>query len=414
MPDTVTADSTLDTTLSTGLRLVGERIDSSQGVAISLRIPAGLKDDPPNKFGLANLVKETLFKGTQRRNARALSDAFDFLGIRRHEYTATESTVLQLRFLTEHLEKALELLREVLCEPAFPEKECQTARVQAMQELKHLDDDPFSKVFVLLKELYFGANWGHYEYGTESSVPELSRSDMDAFWRAQYIPSGSVAAVAGNYDPAIVQKQLEKLLPAGGPAWPVEDAPSVPSQPLRQHVFKDSEQTQMALAFPAVPKNHPNYYVARAAASVLGEGMSSRLFTEVREKRALVYTVGSQAVSLRGAGAMYVYAGTTAPRAAETLKVIKDELARLGQDITQQEIDRAKVGVKAHMLMDQESTYSRARELVDDVFFEGRIVPLPEVVARIDKVTAEEVKAYWAGHPFEPYAMVTLGKQALE
>src|SRR5262249_40369393 len=160
---------------------------------------------------------------------------------------------------------------------------------------------------------------------------------------------------------------------------------------------------------PCVPRNHPSYYAARTAVGVLSGGMSGRLFTEVREKRALVYAVGAQAISLRGTGAVYAYAGTTAPRATEPLSVLKAELLRLGHDATTEEIDRAKIGFKAHMLMDQESTGARARELLDDIYHDNRIVPVSEVIAKIDAVTAEDVKGYWTSHPVEPYTLVTLG-----
>jgi len=409
-----TSIGTINTLLPSGLHFVGERLERSQAVALALRIPAGSKDDPPNKFGLANLVRETLFKGTKKRDARALSDAFDFYGIRHGEYTAVESTVMQIRFLPEHLERTIAILREVLSQPSFPEKECQTAKTQSIQELQHLDDDPFSKVFVELKDLYFGTQWGHPDLGTEASVPLISRKDIQGFWKAQFIPAGSVISAAGKFDPDVLSKHLDTLLPKAGPAWPTEPSPPPPIRAQQKHIFKDSQQTQMALAFPSIPHSHADYYVLRTAIGVLSGGMSGRLFTEVREKRALVYSVGAHTVSLRGAGAVFVYAGTTTPRAAETLKVIKTELGRLGGDVTQEEINRAKVGLKAHMLMDQESTYSRAREMADDVFFENRIVPLAEVIERINRVTLDDVKKYWASHPWDPYTLITLGKEKLE
>ncbi|HYG78164.1 MAG TPA: pitrilysin family protein [Planctomycetota bacterium] len=413
--EVATPPKTVDTVLPSGLRFVGERIERSQAVALAIRIPAGAKDDPPNKFGLANLVKETLFKGTKKRDARKLSDAFDFYGIRHSEYTATETTVMQIRFLPEHLVKAIGLLREVLSQPAFPQKECETAKTQSLQELKHLEDDPFSKVAVVLKEIFFGSQWGHSDLGTETSVPEITRGDILNFWQAQFIPAGSVVAAAGKFDPDALAKELDTIFAkTSSPAWPVESPPPLPTTHLRKHLPKDSQQTQMTLAFPAVPHNHPDYYTLRTAVGVLSGGMSGRLFTEVREKRALVYSVGAHTVSLRGAGAVYVFAGTTTPRAAETLKVIKTELARLGDDVTQAEIERAKIALKAHLLMDQESTNHRAREMVDDVFFENRIVPLAEVIEKINRVTVADVKKYWAEHPWDPYTLVTLGQTELE
>jgi len=416
MPENIATmpNNTLDVTLSNGLRFVGERIERSQALALGVRIPAGSKDDPANKLGLADLVQETLFKGTQKRDARALEDAFDFYGIQHQEQTLTESSVLQLRCLPEHAGRGLELLREVLTQPSFPEKECETAKTMAVQSLKRLEDEPLSKVFVLLKELYFGTEWGHVELGSESTVPEVSRSDIEAFWKAHYIPAGVVVSAAGKFEPDALQKELETLLANSGAAWPQESPPPPPGKHLRQHAYKDSQQTQIALAYPGVPRNHPAYYTARVAVGVLAGGMSARLFTEVREKRGLVYAVGAQAISLRGSGAVYAYAGTTAPRAAETLQVLKAELARLGQDVTQEEIERAKVGLKARMLMDQESTYHRAREMLDDVFYEGRTVPVGEIVRKIDAVMLEDVKTYWNSHPVEPYSLVILGREALE
>jgi predicted Zn-dependent peptidase len=414
MTDTLTtqASASIDITLPNGLRFVGERIERSQGVALAVRIPAGVKDDPPNKFGLAGLVKETLVKGTRLHSARKLSDAYDFYGIKHSEQIATENTTLQMRFLPEHTGPALGLLREVLSEPSFPKKKCDVAVIQAVQEIKHLEDEPLSKVFVALKYLHFGAEWGHSELGTEASLPEITRDDIEGFWKAHYIPAGTIVAAAGKFDPDTLAKQLESLFSNSGEAWPRETPPPPPDRPLFKHLFKDSEQTQIALAFPCAPRSDPGYYAARSAIGVLSGGMSSRLFTEVREKRALVYSVGAQAASLRGCGICYAYAGTTAPRAAETLQVLKTELRRLPEDLTQEELDRAKVGFKAHLLMDQESTGARARELLEDVYYENRVVPVAEVVDAINKVTVEEVQRYWRSHPVEPFSLVTLGREA--
>jgi len=406
--------SAIDTQLSNGVRFVGERIERSQGVALAVRIQAGAKDDPPNKFGLANLVQETLTKGTKKKDARKLADAFDYYGIRHSEQTGTESTLVQLRFLPEHLDVAMNLLREVLTEPAFPEKECETNKSLALQELKRLEDEPGSKAWVNLKELYFGETWGHAELGRNTSIPEITRADISAFWQAHYIGAGTTVAVAGKFDHDALAKHLETLFTTKGEAWPQETPPPPPEGFTRKHLQKDSQQTQICMAFPGVAHSDPQYFAARLAVGVLSGGMSGRLFTEVREKRALVYSVGAQTISMRKNGCVCAYAGTTTPRAKETLQVIKGELARLGNDVTQEEINRARVGVKAHMLMDQESTGARARELLDDIFYDNRIVPLQEIIDKVDAVTLDQVKHYWTSHPYEPYTLVTLGREPLE
>jgi predicted Zn-dependent peptidase len=177
---------------------------------------------------------------------------------------------------------------------------------------------------------------------------------------------------------------------------------------------KDSQQTQICMAFRGVAHSDPQYFAARLAVGVLSGGMSGRLFTEVREKRALVYSVGAQSISMRKSGCVCAYAGTTTPRAKETLDVMKGEFARLGNDCTQEELNRARTGVKAHMLMDQESTGARARELLDDIFYDNRIVALSEIIQKVDAVTLADVKNYWTSHPYEPYTLVTLGREPLE
>lgn len=403
----------IDQTLPGGLRFVGERVERSHAVALALRIPAGSKDDPLNKFGLAHLVQETVLLGTRRHNAHALSDAFDFHGIRQGAFTTTEFTGFELRFLPEHLEQAVSLLREVLSEPAFPPKECETAKLQAIQEIKQLEDDPLTKVFVVLKELYLGAEWGHFEVGTESSVPELTRGDVQAFWQARYIPAGTVVSAAGRFDFDLLLRPLETLFGNTGQAWQAEAPPAFSGRCTR-HIPTDNEQTQIALAFPCVPRTDPAYYAARTAIGVLSAGSSGRLFTEIREKRGLAYAVGAQNMSLRGAGVAVVYAGTTAARAAETFDVLKAELANLPTDLAQDELERAKAVFKAQLVMDQESTIARGRALLDDVYSEGRALPIGELVGKIDAVSIDDIKQYWQTHPFEPYALVTLGREALE
>src|SRR5947207_8887719 len=275
------SETTCDITLPNGLRFVGERIERSQGVALALRIPAGSKDDPEQKPGLANLVTETLFKGTRKHNARQLSDAFDFHGIRHGEQTGIESMSLSVRYLPEHQEKALALLREVLSEPAFPAKDCETAKIQSIQELKHLEEEPLSKVFVILKELYFGATWGHSELGREELIPGIGQQDICGFWQQRYIPAGTIVAAAGKFEPDAMAKEIETLFSNRGARVTPQVPPAPPPASVSRHVKKDSEQTQIAMAFPSVPRNDESYFAAQTGVGVLAGGMSGRLFTEV-------------------------------------------------------------------------------------------------------------------------------------
>jgi predicted Zn-dependent peptidase len=246
-------------------------------------------------------------------------------------------------------------------------------------------------------------------------VEDLQKLTLDLCktdWQERYQANEAILAIAGNIDFAHVKSEVEKYfgdLPGPGAA-PLKIMP--PSGPFH-HETQDSEQTHIGIAYPSVQEIDPEYYLVRLAAEVLGGGMSSRLFTEVREKRALCYSVWAGYTSLKGLGGMLGYAGSSNDRAQATLDCILEEIHRLTRGINRPELDRAKIGLKASTILQGESTSARAGAIAHDFFMRGRLRTLDEIKAEIDRVSFEQVNAYLAAHPPGPFTIVTVGPKKL-
>lgn len=237
---------------------------------------------------------------------------------------------------------------------------------------------------------------------------ELSRED----WKQRYHANGAILALAGNIEFDRIRQEAERHFGtfAGKVEKPMVLMP--PPGPY-YHEKQKSEQTHIGIAYPSVPETDPDYYVVRAAMEVFGGGMSGRLFTEVREKRGLCYSVWSGYTALKSMGAIMSYAGSSNERAQATLDCILGEIHRLEKGITQAELDRAKTGLKAGTIMQGESTTARAGAIAHDYFMRGRIRTLDEIKEEIDRLTVDQVNQYLGSHPPGPFTIVTVGPTKL-
>jgi len=225
-------------------------------------------------------------------------------------------------------------------------------------------------------------------------------------------PNGAILSVAGNIEWEPLKAQVERLF-GRWPRGTEQDVKPEPNTPRSEHLPKDTQQTQVALAFPSVPVGDPDYYAARAAAAVLSGGMSSRLFTEVREKRGLCYSVYAFHETFKDRGTMLAYAGTRSDRAQQTLDVTVGELRRLKDGITDDEIDRVKAGLKSSLIMQEESTSARAGAIATDWYYLGRVRSFDEIQAAIDALTPRAILDYLARYPVKDLTLVTLGPDPL-
>jgi predicted Zn-dependent peptidase len=237
---------------------------------------------------------------------------------------------------------------------------------------------------------------------------------MRAFHRKHYRPNGAILAVAGAIDFPALKDAVARLFgdwePGPDPAVTVR-----PVGPRRDHIAKETQQTQIALAYPTVTVTHPDHYQARAAIAILGGYASARLFTEVREKRGLCYSVYSSYESQRDRAAVVCYAGTSSERAQETLDVTLAEIDRLGKDgVDAEELDMMRAGLKSSLVMAQESSMSRSGSLASDWYYLGRVRPLDEIAGALDALTPESVSTFAARQEAHDLTILTLGPEPLD
>ncbi|HEV3310070.1 MAG TPA: pitrilysin family protein [Chloroflexota bacterium] len=383
-------------TLEGGLEVVGQVLPGVQSAALAFFIGAGACDENWEVSGLAHLTESTMFRGTERRASRQLTDELERLGVSRGSSAGLEVTLFNGVLLGDHLPAALEIFVDVIRRPAFPAEELEAVRALQMQEIGQRNDQPAQLVMDRARQVYFaGSPLGHDSLGSPESVQALTRDLVVANWSAHYRPNRSVVAVAGKFEWDELVPQLTELCAGwhGGEErhWPEEPAvnPAVTVYEL------SIAQENLCFTFPGVSYSDPSYYAAALASMVLGGGMNSRLFSEVREKRGLAYSVGARFDALSVGGLVRVYAGTQPERARESVEVIRTELANLeAGGVTATELELAKTRLKSRVVMNSESTANRVMAIGRDWFYERRFRTLAEVRDQIDATTVDDIAGY--------------------
>ncbi len=381
-----------------GLVLVAKAMPGVQSASFTLLIPAGAAYEAAEGMdsggGAAAMTCEWLMRGSGDRDSRELLDALDDLGVSHSEGAQTLHTSFAAATLGANLIPALEIFADVVLRPRFDDEEIEPIRSLCLQNLRSLEDDPGSKVIYELRRRHFPAPWGRPSPGTPEDVARISPDTLRAFHRTAYRPNGAILGVAGAIDWPRIRDAVGELF--GG--WESRPDPKFverPAGPKLDHITRETQQIQIAMAAPAATVAGPDYYRARAAVAILGGYSSARLFTEVREKRGLCYSVYASYEGQRDRGAMLSYAGTSTERAQETLDVMLAEFARLAEGgVDLEELDTMRAGLKSSLIMAQESSMSRSNALASDWYFLGRVRSLDEISAELDALTPQSVSDY--------------------
>ncbi|VTS06929.1 M16 family metallopeptidase [Tuwongella immobilis] len=400
-------------TWANGLTLLAESMPHVRSAAISVLVPAGFIHDPDNQLGLVNVLSELIIRGAGERDNRALSLAMDQLGLDRDTSAGTFTFSIFGTTVARNVSKTLELFADIMRRPHLSEDELEPIQDLAVQELQALEDAPDRKLMVELRRRYYPYPLSKDRRGTLSGIENLDIHAIREFYQRFFRAKGAIITVAGNIQWAELKDQVDRLF-GDWQTGPEVSVPLGPNQSTRSHIVKETTQTQIAMVFPSVPLSHADYYVAKAAVGVLSGGMSSRLFTEVREKRGLVYSVGASHESLRDRGSIVGYAGTRNERAQETLDVMLEEFGKLAQGIEVDELDRVKAGLKSSLIMAEESTAARARALASDWFSLGRIRSLDEIQQAVQELKPDAIVDYLHRTPLENPSIVTLGPAPLK
>jgi predicted Zn-dependent peptidase len=411
--------------LSNGLTIVGEAMPDKRAAAWTFLIPSGAATEPEKLDGATGVLESLSYRGAGGRNSRQLSDALDDLGIDRGGGTEVEYTTFGGATLSDYLDEALSLYADIIRRPQllrddFSEEEFEAQRVLALQALDSLEDNPARKMFVQLRRVFFPDAYGRSSLGTREGLNALSVPALRADHAARFRPDGAILSLAGGLDFDAVVARIENLFGDWTGELPAAPQPQPVSEPHVHHIAQETSQQHIGVAYNGVPSEHPHFYDHRVAMAVLSGGMGARLFTEVREKRGLVYSVSASAASVRGCGFTLAYAGTTPERSQETLDVLLHELRRVGDSApdgggaTEAEVERAKVGMLSGLVMQEESSRARAGAIARDQFMLGRVRTLDEVSQSINAVTPQTIQAYYQEVPPRDFTVVTLGPRELQ
>jgi predicted Zn-dependent peptidase len=400
-------------TFPNGLVLAAEIAPEAESAAFTLLTPCGYSVDPANRLGLGNLLCDLAFRGAGPRDSRALVNDLETLGVERGESVASAHMSFSAATLAASLDEALQIFADVVLWPHLPDGEqFEAARQVCLQEIAGVEDEPSQKLMDTLRRRAYPEPWGRAGQGDEPGVTAATAADVREHWARNFRPNGAILGVAGRVDWPRLVNRIGELFSG----WKRVDAPEPPETAPTNgspHTDFDGNQCHIGIAFPSVPYRDPKYLQAWAAVGVLSDGMSSRLFTEVREKRGLCYTVSASLQTQLARARVLCYAGTTAERAQETLDVTYAELVRLGQGIEQGELDRLKARIKSGLIMQQESTASRSGAIARDWYHLGRVRVLEELGREIDALSAATINGYLAEHPPTEFTFATLGPQPL-
>ncbi len=399
--------------LDNGLALIAEEAPWSEAISFAILTPAGSIYNPPGKAGLASLTCEMTTRGAGGLGNREFLETFENLGVESSESTSQSYVSVGSVGLAEHWERTLELLAAQLRDPMFPEEEFESCRQIQLQEIAAIEDEPARKTLIDLGRIFYPDPFGRPSFGDVETVNALTLDDVRDFHRRFFRPNGTVVAVSGRFDWERVRAKVEALF---GDWRPIETPEIVPTDSGRSTAARetDSAQTHIGLAFEAVPFGDPEYRRAWGGVEVLSGGMSSRLFTEAREKRGLCYSVFASYNTHKNYGGVFCYCGTTAERARESLDVIVGEIDRLRVDPpTESEMERMKIRAKSGLVMQRESTTARAGAIARDWTYLGRIRSLDETLDDVNRLTSESIASYYEERGELKFRLATSGREPL-
>jgi len=396
--------------LKNGMVLLGEPMDAVESAAFGFMVPAGAATAPEKCCGVANVISDWIFRGAGVRNSRQLSDALDGLGLHRAATISSSHLSIGAALEAARLSDALRLYGDVIVAPHLADNQFELARQLAVDELLSLDDDPRQKVMLKLRENFYQHPLGRSTVGHVEELKALTAEATREIIKSRFNMSGTIFSVAGKYDFDSIVQEMADLF---------DDADIKQPEPVKlgereskyTHIPNDGAQVHIGLMTETVKPDDDNYYNCRVAVSVLSGGMSARLFTEVREKRGLCYAISARYHGLKEAAGIMCYGGTTPEKAQETVDVIRTEFQRLGDGISEAELERAKVGLKSSLILQSESSGSRAGSIAGDYYMLGRVRSLDEIKEKIEQTSVDSVVGFLRRQKFSDFTVVTIGPQ---
>lgn len=379
------------TELPSGLTVITDYMPTVETVSVGMWVGVGARYEDPHENGVAHFLEHMAFKGTTTRSAQKIAEEIESVGGYVNAYTGREVTAYYVKMLKEHAELGVDIIADIMQNSIFDQQELDRERGVILQEIGMYQDTPDELVFDHFQEKFFpNQPMGTSILGTTEIISKMPRHAFTDFIDKHYGANRIVFVAAGNiqhqkmvdlvnkYVTKIERKELTKAEPCRYGGGDVREN-------------KKLEQVHLVLGFPSVHYGHDDYYSMHLLSMVLGGGMSSRLFQEIREKRGLVYSIGSYTAPYRDNGMFVVYCGTGEKEVGELVPVMCDEIVKVTGDVTEEELNRSKAQMKSSILMGLESTFKRAEHAAQTMLIYGRHLSVAEMVQKIDAVTPQDV-----------------------
>lgn len=380
------------TKLANGLTVATIEMPGFETVALGAFIGVGSRYEPVNLNGISHMAEHMAFKGTQKRTAYDIAYEVERVGADINAFTSKDTTAYYVISLAQHTELALDIISDVLLNSTFPQDELDRERGVILQEIAQSYDNPSGLAWDLYDTVaYPNQDFGRTILGNPEVIKTATREDFQGYMKAHYTAENIIVVASGKVKHEEFVALVERYF-AGLPTGARAKATPANYVGGYNHYNKDFEQANVILGFPTVDVFSPDSYAYCVMSQVLGGGMSSPLFTEIREKRGLVYSVGAYINLDDDHGDFYIYAGTTAEHLSELLSVAVDEVKKITDEVNPADIERAKNQFKSSLFMSLERPFSLARSYVSNLSTYGRDIPLEEVVQKIDAVTADDIR----------------------
>ena len=383
--------------LENGAQLVIEDIPDLHSAAIGVYIRVGSRFEIAPLAGASHFVEHMLFKGTENRTARDIAESFETMGGQLNAFTSREHTCVYARVLDEDIDQAIDIIFDMLFSSCFGEKDFATEREVVLEEISMYEDTPDD----LIHDIFTAAMWqgqamGIPILGTRESLEAMNRQMLYDYYRLHYHPSRMVIAVAGNVDPQRVRDRIEGLGDVQGEAPAIaEPAAAKAAEPFLRMVSKDTEQVQLCIGLPGISWYDPDRYAQNLVNSILGGGMSSRLFQRLREEMGLAYSVYSYANSYSDTGLFGIYAGTGPSKINQLFEALQDELSQLARSgVSAEELSRSKKLAKSNVYLGLESVMNRMTRIARGVLMYDEVISAEEVMAKSEAVSLDLAHAY--------------------
>lgn len=385
-------DAVQVTRLPSGLLVATETMERVETVSFGAYVATGTRSETAAENGASHFLEHMAFKGTTRRSAAGIAEEVENVGGQINAYTAREQTAYYVKLLKEDLALGADIIGDILTHSTFAPDELERERGVILQEIGQANDTPDDIIFDRFQEIaYPDQPMGRPVLGTEAGIAAMGRDVLTGYMQRHYAAGNIVVAATGALThEAVVDLARQHFadLPSAMPGRVLPGA-------YRGGEFREArelDQVHIVLGFPSVAYDDPDYYPVLLLSTLLGGGMSSRLFQEIREKRGLVYSIYSFAAPFMDGGLFGIYAGTGEAEAEELVPVTLEELRKVQKGVSEAELHRARAQVKASLLMSLESTGSRCEQLARQIQVFGRPVPTAETVAKLNAVTVESVR----------------------